>query len=255
MILPSAAFEVPFKKIADRMVQKRPKMFLKELQAALAGQTTQPMTKAEKALSDRFDKLFAKPKRARQLAKGAQRAHKRILSNYHKNTLPRSTWINFENMGDWNRSFKGYRDRSSITEYVQYANNFSAAAYYQSFLDKNHRVLNGKNHIYIVKFSKRQLPAVKRFWSLTAYVPNSIALVPNKANKYAVASYTPKLVKGRSGSVKITLAHKRPKGTPKANWLPIPNGPFNIILRAYGPQGSVARGDYTPPPIRILPLP
>ena len=44
------------------------------------------------------------------------------------------------------------------------------------------------------------------------------------------------------GSVTITMAKKQPNRTPKANWLPVPNDPFNVILRAYGPEGDVASG-------------
>ena len=59
------------------------------------------------------------------------------------------------------------------------------------------------------------------------------------------SSSTPK-----DGSVTITMANKRPKETPKANWLPIPKGQFNMMLRAYGPEGKVATGDYTPPAVK-----
>jgi len=33
-------------------------------------------------------------------------------------------------------------------------------------------------------------PEASRFWSLTAYAPEAIELVPNPINKYVVASYT-----------------------------------------------------------------
>jgi len=36
--------------------------------------------------------------------------------------------------------------------------------------------------------------------------------------------------------------------------LPVPAGPFNVMLRVYGPQGSVADGSYRPPGIRSLRL-
>jgi hypothetical protein len=37
---------------------------------------------------------------------------------------------------------------------------------------------------------------------------------------------------------------------PMANWLPIPPGTFNIMLRVYGPEGTVADNTYVPPGIR-----
>jgi hypothetical protein len=44
----------------------------------------------------------------------------------------------------------------------------------------------------------------------------------------------------------------RQKGIPEANWLPVPLGPFNIMLRVYGPEGSVADNTYVPPGIARL---
>ena len=35
-----------------------------------------------------------------------------------------------------------------------------------------------------------------------------------------------------------------------ANWLPIPPGAFNIMLRVYGPEGTVKDNTYVPPGIR-----
>ena len=61
---------------------------------------------------------------------------------------------------------------------------------------------------------------------------------------------TKNLKTAKNGSVTITMSNKRPKGTPKANWLPAPKGEFNVMLRAYGPEGDVASGDYTPPPVK-----
>jgi hypothetical protein len=77
--------------------------------------------------------------------------------------------------------------------------------------------------------------------------------VPNSAKKYVVASYTPGLFTAHDGSVSIVMAVNKPAGVPQANWLPIPKGPFSIMLRAYGPQGTVEDGSYVPPPIQVLP--
>ena len=71
----------------------------------------------------------------------------------------------------------------------------------------------------------------------------------NNANKYAVASYTPGLVTDSDGSVTITMAPTQPTDMPAANWLPVPSGPFNVMLRAYSPKGSVLDGSYVPPEV------
>ncbi len=248
-IVPSAVFGAPFKTAADQMVTKTPRKFVRQLQTALAARTTQPKTAKEAALAERFDTLFAKKRNRARLADGARAAHTDLVGNYLNGTLPKSQWVHFDNMGQWAATRQGYLDRSSITEYIQFGNNLSAAAYFQAFNDKQARTLNGRN-VYQLKLRKKQIPTVKRFWSLTAYTPKTVELVRNRARKYVVASYTKNLVTAKDGSVTIVMANKRPMNTPKANWLPTPKGQFNVMLRAYGPEGDVANGDYTPPPVR-----
>ena len=48
----------------------------------------------------------------------------------------------------------------------------------------------------------------------------------------------------------IYMARQLPAGVPMANWLPIPPGAFNVMLRVYGPEGTVADNTYVPPGIR-----
>ena len=73
--------------------------------------------------------------------------------------------------------------------------------------------------------------------------------MPNDANKYVVGSYTPGLVTNSDGSVSIFMFATQPPGVPEANWLPVPKGPFNVMLRDYGPAGSVVDNTYVPPPV------
>ncbi|MEV0966745.1 DUF1214 domain-containing protein, partial [Streptomyces sp. NPDC049910] len=88
--------------------------------------------------------------------------------------------------------------------------------------------------------------------SLTAYTPEAITLIPNPADKYVVASYTPGLEKNPDGSLSIYISRTLPNGVNPANWLPVREGTFNVMLRAYGPQGSALDGTYVPPAIAPL---
>jgi hypothetical protein len=172
-----------------------------------------------------------------------------ILDTYLSHTGPNG-WINFTNIGQWGDAVV---DRSGITEFIQYANNHSAAAYYHTFDDGQGRPLDGGNpRGYVLTFAPGQQPEAKRFWSLTAYTPESIELVPNRQEKYVVASYTPGLQTNIDGSISVYMtrdARQLPSGVPQANWLPVPLGAFNIMLRVYGPEGSVLDATYIPPPI------
>jgi hypothetical protein len=252
-ILPEFVFAFPYKAAAVKLIQEQPIVFLASLQKALLAGTTPPMTQQEQVLSDTFNMLFQNPANYPQLIAGAQAAHDAIDHNYLTHTFMGTTWITFTDIGNWNADSQGYLNRSSITDYIQYGNNHSAAVYYHSFRDSNYNQLDGTSKSYTLTFLKGQQPDVSRFWSVTAYLPLGIELVPNDANKYVVASYTPGLVTGDDGSVTIYMSNSKPDNVPEANWLPVPKGPFNVMLRAYGPQGTVLNNTYVPPPVVAVP--
>lgn len=263
-IVPEIAFALPFKTIADNLIALDPIAFLQQLQRAVSSPATPPMSPEVKSLSDRFDMLFATStlNQRSEFASGAQTAHDLLTEDYLTH-IDRTNWITYKNIGQWCHKPDNFLactnpdpggslaiQRSSITEYIQYANDHEAAVYFHAFKDGDDVPLNGTDPAgYVLTFSLKKLPATSRFWSLTAYTPNAIELVPNSADKYLVASYTPDLYKNKDGSVTIYMARQLPPGVPAANWLPIPRGPFNVMLRDYGPLGNVAEGTYVPPRI------
>jgi hypothetical protein len=156
-----------------------------------------------------------------------------------------TNWIHFTNIGAWGDNVI---ERSAITEFIQYGNGIDTAAYFHAFRDGTGHALDGKNpHGYVLTFLQDQLPDAKRFWSITAYTPDSIELIDNPANKYEVARYTPGLTYNADGSLSIYIARERPAGVPLANWLPVSHRRFNIMLRIYGTKDSIA--SYVPPAI------
>jgi hypothetical protein len=254
-IVPEILLAAPFKTTADNLIAHAPIAFLRQLQRAVESDKTPPPSPYEQALRNRFNSLFANRSVNRsEFSDGAQAAHELILDRYltHTDWTPTPTnWIHFTNIGDWGNQVV---ERSSITEFIQYANGINSAAYYHVFKDANGKPLDGSNpRGYILTFPKGQLPEANRFWSVTAYTPEAIELVDNPADKYAVASYTPGLQPNpntEDGPVSIYMARQLPAGVPMANWLPIPPGAFNIMLRVYGPEGTVADNTYVPPGIQ-----
>ncbi len=248
LILPEVAFAIPYKTVADNVVQINPINFLRQLQTAVASSNTPSMPAAVQALSDRFDSLFGDgSSKHDEFAAGAQAGHELILDNYLSNT-GETNWINFTNIGAWGNNVL---DRSSITEFIQYGNGYPTAAYFHAFKDGDGAPLDGNNgEGYVLTFLPDEIPQAKRFWSLTAYTPNSIELIENSADKYNVASYTPGLQTGADGSVSIYIARECPPNVPQANWLPVSHRRFNLMLRVYGPEGTVLDQTYVPPAIR-----
>jgi hypothetical protein len=49
-------------------------------------------------------------------------------------------------------------------------------------------------------------------------------------------------------SLTITISAGRPSGS-STNWLPAPDGPFNLVLRVYAPGTAVTSGRWQPPPV------
>jgi hypothetical protein len=173
----------------------------------------------------------------------------RYLTYTHWPRPPAPTnWIHFTNIGIWG---KHVVERSAITEFLQYGNGIKTAAYYHVFKDADGNPLDGTDpRGYVLTFPQGQIPEASRFWSVTAYTPDAIELVPNLADKYHVAKYTPRLQFNKDGSLSIYMARQLPAGVPMANWLPVPRGAFNIMLRVYGPEGTVENNTYIPPGIQ-----
>lgn len=269
-------FAVPFKTIADTLIRRHPVTFLRQLQVAVLDPSQRPpLTRREQKLSDDFDALFVNgpglsPAEEEAFAQGAWTAHDALISNYLYN-VDDNNWIHFTNIGDWG---KNALDRASITEFIQYGNGSDTAAYYHAFLDGNGAPLEGggapleESQLegiveddllqgvveppgYVMTFPPGGAPEASRFWSLTAYTPDAIELIPNESEKYVVASYTPGLETNADGSLSIYISKTKPADVPEANWLPVSDRAFNLMLRVYGvvPKSDVAKNKYVPPPV------
>jgi len=254
-VKPVEEFGVPVKTIADELVRLAPLDFLRQMQVAVADDSWTPqLTRQEQKLSDDFDRLFGDgsgltPGERAQFAQGARSAHDALIANYldHRGS---TNWTHFTNIGEWK---KNVLDRASITEFCQYCNTIETAAYYHAFYDGNGAPLDGSNtEGYVLTFPADAIPDAERFWSLTAYTPQAIQPIPNPIDKYVVASYTEGLETNPDGSISIYMAEAKPDGVPEANWLPVSDRAFNVMLRVYGvvPKSDIAKDKYLPPAIQ-----
>jgi hypothetical protein len=122
------------------------------------------------------------------------------------------------------------------------------AIYFTTATDKSGAVLNGRER-YVLQFPPGGLPPVSAFWSLTIYQTdenNRRWLVPNEIGRYSIGNHTPVLRYGSGGSLGIVIQHDRP-GVNEENWLPAPEGPFLLTLRAYLPRNELLDGRYKIP--------
>jgi hypothetical protein len=109
--------------------------------------------------------------------------------------------------------------------------------------------LNGTSS-YSLRFSGESLPPVDAFWSVTLYGDDGF-LVANPIDRYSISDRTAGLVRGRDGSIDLTISSRRP-GDQSTNWLPAPSSAFYLMLRLYAPRPPALNGSWLPPPVRRL---
>ena len=116
---------------------------------------------------------------------------------------------------------------------------------FNCFRDPTGERLDGSSGSYRVHFTSP--PPADAFWSLTLYDATTRELHPNELGRYAIGDRTEDLRIESDGSITIAAQHHAP--TDDTNWLPAPNGPFYLIVRAYLPKPELVRGEWQPPPV------
>ncbi|MCD7976162.1 MAG: DUF1214 domain-containing protein [Tannerellaceae bacterium] len=108
------------------------------------------------------------------------------------------------------------------------------ATYYTYFNDADGNVLDGSQANYTIHFPAGGFPPAQAFWSYTIYNAERY-LVQNPIDRYAIGDRN-ELIYNEDGSLDIYLSYKSPEEALVPNWLPIPNGKFDITARLYMPD-------------------
>jgi hypothetical protein len=140
-----------------------------------------------------------------------------------------------------------YMKRAVAAAMGIYGNTKEEAVYVGTMADDDQKPLMGENK-YIVRFTKDQLPKVEFFWSITMYNLPKRHLVQNPIDRYSIGDRTKGIKYEPNGDLIIYLQATSPGKDKESNWLPSPAaGPFNIIVRMYGPDQSVTSGQWQMP--------
>ena len=102
-------------------------------------------------------------------------------------------------------------------------------------------------------FAADQHMPVQSFWSLSLYEATpegQFFFTDNEMGRYAIGDRTPGLVTNDDGSLDIWIGHASPGTAREANWLPAPDGPFALFMRAYLPKPELLDGLYRLPPVQ-----
>lgn len=129
-----------------------------------------------------------------------------------------------------------------------YANSVEEAMYPVYFVDRDGQELDASMHRYTLRFASGEYPPVDAFWSLTMYELPSGLLVANPLDRYLLNS--PMLQQfelDADGGLTLYLQRDSPGEGRGSNWLPAPNGPFQLVLRLYLPKPEALGGTWTAP--------
>ncbi len=99
-------------------------------------------------------------------------------------------------------------------------------------------------------FDRDKLPPVAAFWSITMY-DNDGFQCANELERFAIGDRDA-LRYNADGSLDIYFQHDNPGSDKVSNWLPAPEGAWNLTMRLYAPKSSVLDGSWNPPPVRNI---
>ncbi len=125
------------------------------------------------------------------------------------------------------------------------------AMYFSTATDALGAVLHGREP-HVLRFPPGGLPPVDAFWSLTIYQTdenNRRWLSPNAIDRYSIGSQKRGLRYAGDGSLTIFIQRDARAGD-EENWLPAPDAPFLLTLRAYQPRSELLDGRYVIPDVR-----
>lgn len=154
----------------------------------------------------------------------------------------------------WNRSTNNaqwgidYFNRTGTAKSNMFDNRPAETQYFYTDNDATGTPLQGGNN-YRVTFPKGEEPPVQGFWSLTLYNDEHL-FHPNDLHRYSVGTKNKNLQRGDDGSLTVYIGAKSPGPDKESNWLPAPEGPFSLYIRAYWGEQNIIDGTWQPPEIR-----
>lgn len=126
------------------------------------------------------------------------------------------------------------------------------AMYFSSVRDHRGEPLDPARR-YRIRIPAEGIP-VDGFWSITMYAAEPDGryfFAANPIQRYSVSERTPGLIRRADGAIDIILSRELVPES-EGNWLPTPDGPMRVSLRAYVPRAPIRQGRWSPPAIERL---
>lgn len=145
-----------------------------------------------------------------------------------------------------------YLFRAAFAKWYTGGNSAEEAIYMDNRGDDKGAPFSGAKK-YVIHFAKGQQPPVKGFWSVSMYNVADGSFVENPIQRYTFGDRTPGTLTNADGSLDIYIQHDAPADSKqKANWLPAPAEGFYLNLRMYVPDGSLQKGTWKPPVVKVV---
>lgn len=142
-------------------------------------------------------------------------------------------------------------ERYAGARFGLYGASAEEAFYPAYYVDEDGAALDGSKHKYALRFEPGALPPVRAFWSVTVYDARTRQLVPNPIDRYLVNSAMLNSFHfDEHGTLVFYLQHENPGPQRQANWLPVPHGPFYVVMRLFLPEPAVLDRTWQQPPLR-----
>ncbi|MFA5110438.1 MAG: DUF1254 domain-containing protein [Desulfobaccales bacterium] len=191
-----------------------------------------------------FDPGKLGPKAARYLDAAIKKGQAEIAARLNRLGTMENGW--FVMRGKIGSYGTDYLTRAAVALFSLGANLPEDALYPAAKVDQNGNPLTGANR-YTVHFAPGQTPPVNAFWSITMYNRDGF-FVPNPIHRYAIGDRD-HLKFNADGSLDLYIQHEAPGKDQEANWLPAPQGPFNLVMRLYWPKTEAIDGTWKPPAV------
>jgi hypothetical protein len=156
----------------------------------------------------------------------------------------------------WRYSMAGGRGgydfalRAAFAKYLLGANVSEQLFYPNARVDIDNQPLSGANK-YVLHFNKEEIPPVAVFWNMAMYDEKEL-FIENDFKRYSIGSTTDGLKTNADGSIDIYIQKDDPGAGKQSNWLPAPEGSFNLTMRLYGAQTAVLDGSYQLPAVKKM---
>ncbi|HET6970772.1 MAG TPA: DUF1254 domain-containing protein, partial [Phenylobacterium sp.] len=124
-------------------------------------------------------------------------------------------------------SFDAYLRRAVLARFAIWGPPAEEVVYMNVEVDALGAPLDGSRGAYQLRFEGP--PPARGFWSFTVYDAQTRLLAAHPSGRYKRGDRDWDLVRGPDGSITLYLQHEPPTSAPKANWLPVPQGTFQVV--------------------------